>query len=78
MKEAIFALPDIEPSPREDDHAADEKNEGANSRSSWVDIKRDLNNAYPILDLVTPVIKRLSSGLRSFNQSESMAYKLVN
>lgn len=59
MKEAIFALPDIEPSPREDDHAADEEKEGANSRSSWADIKRDLNNAYPILDLVIPVFKAI-------------------
>jgi len=60
LKEAIFALPDIEPSPREDDHAADvEENEGANSRSSWADLKRDLNNAYPILDDILPVFKEI-------------------
>jgi len=62
LKLAIFALPDIEPSPREDDHADDddnEENEGANSRSSWADLKRDLNNAYPILDHIIPVFKEI-------------------
>jgi len=61
LKEAIFALPDIEPSLREDDHAAAnvEDNEGANSRSSWADLKRDLNHAYPILDHIIPVFKEI-------------------
>ena len=65
LKEAIFLLPDIDPSSRDDDHAAaapsdgEEENEGANSRSSWADIKRDLNNAYPILDLIIPLFREI-------------------
>lgn len=75
LKPAIFAINDIEVSAgiRGDD--VDEDNEIPNSHTSWADIKRELNNGFPILEHILPIFKEIEQWTQiiSSNRNPSLS-----